>query len=474
MVAPIKFISTLLLATAGSAHALRLSNNSLAMTAGGNDDPAEGVAVAEEAMKALTQRDHMQFEMQAYAIVAPSEITDAVCTQAPEPEECRLKVGAYVNRCGDFDCLTLDVVNYPKRREYQPLVLPDPYQLEAAFYILRNCDSNPLKQEAKKQWAAFRGDGKYDEYRTFLLNLTLANKQFYQFTENVYDLDSFVRSYVYMATLYFKVYTLLDVKQARLMNKVALAHHLFGGKIKKALVTYIKKNLPEDFGKYNVARIKHIMDGYADYMETQVPALPAFARKFAGLVTKTLVKSVTDFQKLPWYRRLYRLLEAFYKKNVHYPTAEFFTKTIGTPLKGFATGTKHRFRKAGEATKATFQKFGEDTKAGFQRFGTDTADKFQKINEATKAKFQRFGEATKAGFQKFGEATKAGFNKLGNVGNDGLQGLGDNEGDAQEVEGEGEAAEGEVPDAQPAEAEAQPAEAEAPPAEAEAPEGATE
>nr|BAH96477.1 rhoptry-associated protein-1c [Babesia gibsoni] len=432
MVAPIKFISTLLLATAGSAHAYTSSSAGVKEFLGLKSTPADALAVADVALRASCDAHELMPQMQAYVEGGGEEVVDAVCTQAGEDTNCREAVAAYLERCAGLDCLTLDVVKYPEGREYQPLALPDPYQLDAAFYVLKHCEGDPFRRQVKEKMALFRGDGQYAEFHTFLLNLAINNNQFYRLTAEEQDLDAFVRRYVFMATLFYKTYTLLDVKQARLMDKVGLARHLFGGKIERALKAFIKRNLPDDFGKYNVARLKHVMDGYGDYMQTQVPALPGFAKRFAVMVTKTLVKSVGHYQKLPWYRRLYRHLTGFFKKNVHEPTTEFFKETIPGAMRGFAEGTKQRFRRMNDATNAGIQRLGDATIGNFQRMADKTG--LQRFVDANAAGFKKFGKATEKAFTNFGNNTKKLFTGLRGAGNDDEQELVEG-GDAEDVEG---------------------------------------
>ncbi|KAK1443424.1 rhoptry-associated protein 1 like protein [Babesia gibsoni] len=360
MVAPINFIYALVLAAAGCAHAYRSNATALSMvTTNSSNSPVKSLIAANEAIRNLHEAYKINTPMASYVEERSEEILYVVCRKAKKNNECRQQVKVYLDRCRESKCFELDFESFPKDKEYQPLFLPDPYQLETAFYLLKNCETDPTANEIDCIFANFIGAKKCSAYHNFLLNLALRNKTQLEAlnSEQYGTVEAFINKYVLMATLFYKVYTELDVNYARIMNKLPFSRHFFNAKIHDYLTSFIKVNLPEDFGKCNAARLRHVMNGYDEYMKTQIPVFPRFAKTFAGMVTKTLVRCVSHYQKIPWYRKLYGLLTGFFKK-VKEPTVEFFNEKIPYPIKVIAKGTTNRLRKVGKAAKARIKKVG--------------------------------------------------------------------------------------------------------------------
>nr|BAH96476.1 rhoptry-associated protein-1b [Babesia gibsoni] len=345
MVAPIKFISTLLLATAGSAHAYRVSSNSFAMAPGKKeDDPTDALEVADQTINAAAEAYDLNSDMHLFVKGNRDEVLDVLCARAAEKKECRQQVTAYLERCRNFKCLTLDVERFPKDKEYQPLLLPDPYQLDAAFYVLQHSESDPLKKEVTEKMANLRCGGNCGPFHSFLIILT--GMHFTDVAAADMDLEALVSRYVFMATLYFKAYTLTDPKYTKVLDKAAITRHLFGRNIQAVLKGFIKRNLPDDFGKYKLEVLEHAVEGYKGYLIDRTPELAGFAKRFAAMVTATLVKCVGDYQHLPWYQKMYRMLKDWFMAKVHKPAKSFvFDKMYGPAKEYYWTQVHHPFKK---------------------------------------------------------------------------------------------------------------------------------
>ncbi|GBE60394.1 rhoptry-associated protein, putative [Babesia ovata] len=221
----------------------------------------------------------------------------------------------YVDRCDEGDCLTIDSV------DYKPLSLPNQYQLDAAFMLFRECDSNPAKNEVKRFW--MRSRSSHGDYHHFLISL--AKKNIIRNPE-IDDVENFASQYFYMTTLYYKTYLNVDLGKAKFFNKLAFTTQLFGFGIRKALKRLVRENLPVDLGIHPEARIRQISGGYSAYMLNQVPALPSFADRFSKMATETLLRTVSDYVHMPAYKKWYNKFKEFILAKIKEPSEQLREK----------------------------------------------------------------------------------------------------------------------------------------------------
>nr|AAA27807.1 rhoptry protein [Babesia canis] len=388
-------IGTLVLAFTTSAFAYKVPGfGGILSKSDGAEKTLSTLLNVDASTRAALEGYRMNAAMANFSNGRREEEEEAVCGNIAEETECQKSVAEYVESCVRYDCFSIENQKYPQEKEYQPLTLPNPYQLEAAFYVFRNSESNPIKNPTEAFWMRFRHGGRYGAYHNFLVNILYKNLSDSMVDDN---LEGFVRKYAYMATMYYKTYTALDVVNARIINKIAFSRHLFGRQIRNALTNIIRSNIPEDFGKYNVDRLRHVMGGYEEYMMKQVPSLPNFAKKYAGMVVKSLIKNVGAYQKQPWFKKLNNQIRNFFVNKIHEPTKEFFVNKIHEPTKEFFVNKIH------EPTKEFFvNKIHEPTKEFFvNKLHEPTKEFFvNKLHEPTK---EFFSNMVPGAFQKISE-----------------------------------------------------------------------
>nr|AIN51387.1 RAP-1c [Babesia sp. BQ1/Ningxian]AIN51393.1 RAP-1c [Babesia sp. Tianzhu] len=226
-------------------------------------------------------------------------VTD-MCQDSKDVAKCKSQISIYAVRCKQGDCLTLDRVGYPENKAYQQLVLPDPYQLHAAFLLFKNSRANASRDWLNRFWLRFNRGGRYAAYHSFSVNLLRRNL----FPDSeAGELENFIIKYLYTTAIYYKTYLSLDATSAKIINKIAFSRHLFGIKIRRALGDIVKSNMPSKLNEQEAGVIRPLTFGYRHYMATQIPRLPFFAHRFSSMVLKTLIDNLTGANKLPWYKR---------------------------------------------------------------------------------------------------------------------------------------------------------------------------
>nr|ADF30792.1 rhoptry associated protein-1 [Babesia caballi] len=373
-----------LLLVARGALAIRHNSRVAIMTP--NDtlgDVTKSLLAASENVNAVAEASRINSDMSAYLSTVSDSFVESVCSKAPENSNCVASVGTYMNRCANLDCLTIDNLKYPVEAKYQPLTLPDPYQLHAAFVAFKNSDANPAKTVVTRFWMRFRSGKNHSYYHDFVFNLLEKNVTS---DPNATDIENFVSKYLYMTTVYYRTYTNVDKLGARFFDKLSFTTGLFGWGIKKALKRIIQSNLPIDLGTYSISRLEHITSSYKDYMDTQIPVMSKFAERFSRMVVKRLLVTVAAYVDTPSYKKWYMKLKDFMLQKIIRPTAKFFKQGVYTPTKDFFQN------KVGRPTKDFFQnKVGRPTKDFFQnKVGRPTKDFFQnKVGRPTKDFFRK-------------------------------------------------------------------------------------
>nr|AIS71891.1 rhoptry-associated protein 1 beta1 [Babesia sp. Xinjiang] len=403
------FVSSFLL-VARSAYAVRHYQNVTSLS------PSEVIGNVSESLAAgdtvltsqMTARE-ISHDMRNYLMSVREGFVDEICMQVPQDAKCAEAVSAYVSRCMSYGCLKVDSVRYPMDAEYQPLVLPNPYQLDAAFTLFRNSESNPSKNVIKRPWMRFRNGGSHGDYHNFLVSLISVS---IIREPDATDVEYLVSKLLFMATLYYKTYLIVDATKAKIFNKLSFATHIFGSGIRKVLKTIVRSNVPEDVGEYSIERIRHLTGSYSDYMLTHVPQLSSFAHRYSRMVVKVVLSALTSYVDAPWYKKWFKKFKEYLAK-IAIPTKDFFENKIGAPTKDFFEN------KIGAPTKDFFEnKIGAPTKDFFEnKLGPRAKDFFEnKISAPTKVFFEnKVGPRTKDFFEnKVGAPTKDFFeNKLG-------------------------------------------------------------
>nr|AAA27805.1 rhoptry protein [Babesia ovis] len=286
---------------AGSTYAIRHQQQAA------NLAPAEVVGdlthtlkIADEIINAENIEHEINRDMHLRLVEEGSKFIDQICQEVAEDSKCREQVESYVKRCEENNCLQIDEVAYPLNQEYQPLLLPEPYQLDAAFTLFKNCESNPAKNGLKGPWMRYKEGKEHGDYHHFIISLlgkSLVRK------DGVTDLEFLVNKLLYMATTYYKTYLIVKKFGARFFNTFSFTMNIFGIGIKRALKGIVRSNVPEDMGEHSIERISHLSEGYKDYMLTQVPTLSKFAERYSDMVMKVLLSSLAGYVKAPWYKR---------------------------------------------------------------------------------------------------------------------------------------------------------------------------
>nr|AIN51394.1 RAP-1a1 [Babesia sp. Hebei] len=309
-----------LLLAARSGLAVRHYQRSGVMSAEVVGDVSKTLMEASAVIKADLEATQVNSDMSKQLPNMLDTIVDEVCRKAPGSTDCRESVSDYVRRCGSGDCLTIDNV------KYQPLTLPNPYELDAAFTLFRNSDSNPAKNQARRFW--MRSRGSHSDYQHFVLSLVKKNVVR---DAELEDIENFASQYFYMTTVYYKTYLTVDTTKAKFFNKFTFTTHLLGFGIRRALKRLVKSELPADLGTHPEERIRDIARNYGDYMSTQVPTMASFADRFASMATSTLVKTVSDYVHLPGYKKFYREIKEFLSGFILSP-AKKVIKTVTSPV----------------------------------------------------------------------------------------------------------------------------------------------
>ncbi|GBE60397.1 rhoptry-associated protein, putative [Babesia ovata] len=289
-----------LLLVARSGLAMRHYHRSAVMSPEVIGDVSKTLLEANEVVNADLEATQVNKDMKDQLAKVKESIVGDVCRKDAGSATCGEHVIAYVNRCDEGDCLTIDSV------DYKPLSLPNQYQLDAAFMLFRECDSNPAKNEVKRFW--MRSRSSHGDYHHFLISL--AKKNIIRNPE-IDDVENFASQYFYMTTLYYKTYLNVDLGKAKFFNKLAFTTQLFGFGIRKALKRLVRENLPVDLGIHPEARIRQISGGYGAYMLTQVPAMTSFADRFSKMATETLLRTVSDYVHMPAYKKWYNKFKEF-------------------------------------------------------------------------------------------------------------------------------------------------------------------
>nr|prf merozoite surface protein p58 [Babesia bigemina] len=310
-----------LLLVARSGSAIRYTHRSGVMSAEVVGDVSKTLLEANEVVNAEMEATQVNKDMQSQLSNVKETIVGEVCEKVAGNSTCGESVIAYVNRCDEGDCLTLDSM------KYKPLSLPNPYQLDAAFMLFRESDSNPAKNEVKRFW--MRSRSSHGDYHHFVVSLL--KKNVVRDPESN-DVENFASQYFYMTTLYYKTYLTVDFTAAKFFNKLAFTTRLFGFGIQKALKRLVRSNLPVDLGTHPEATIREIASGYGEYMMTQVPAMTSFAERFSKMATKTLLVTVGDYVHLPAYKRWYRKFKEFIV-NFFTDPAKLIMKHVSQPVK---------------------------------------------------------------------------------------------------------------------------------------------
>ncbi|GIX62865.1 rhoptry-associated protein 1 [Babesia caballi] len=351
-------------------------------------DVTKTLLAASESVDSAANASIINRDMSAYLSTVSDSFAERICSQVPKGSNCSASVSAYMSRCAKQDCLTLQSLKYPLEAKYQPLTLPDPYQLEAAFILFKESDANPANSTEKRFWMRFRRGKNHSYFHDLVFNLLEKNVTR---DADATDIENFASRYLYMATLYYKTYTNVDEFGASFFNKLSFTTGLFGWGIKRALKQIIRSNLPLDIGtEHSVSRLQHITSSYKDYMATQIPALPKFAKRFSLMVVQRLLATVAGYVDTPWYKKWYMKLKNFMVNRVFIPTKKFFNKEIREPSKALkekvSTDTKDLFEnKIGQGTVDFFNKEIRDpSKALKEKVSNDAKDLFEnKIGQGT-------------------------------------------------------------------------------------------
>nr|AEP32234.1 rhoptry-associated protein 1 [Babesia divergens]AEP32235.1 rhoptry-associated protein 1 [Babesia divergens]AEP32237.1 rhoptry-associated protein 1 [Babesia divergens] len=307
-----------------STFALRHAAQNGAMVALGEPDSvAEAIETVDSVMAAIQESVKTMDNMIAHLSTRSEGFVDDVCQGVNEESQCQESVRTYVSRCMQHDCFKIDNERYPAEKEYQPLALPNPYQLDAAFQLFKECDSNATKEPIDEFLMRFKHGGRYGAYQSFIMNVVTSS---YTQLSDHSEVEDLVNRYLYMATMYYKTYLILDTTKAHLINKIDFAHHIFGKSIKHMLEKIIRNHLPKDFGIYSIERLSHISAGYGDYILKQVPHMPAFSTRFNSMVVDTLHKIIGKYQKMPWYKKWFNSVADFFKNSIGKPIKNLFSK----------------------------------------------------------------------------------------------------------------------------------------------------
>ncbi|GBE60388.1 rhoptry-associated protein, putative [Babesia ovata] len=311
-----------LLLVARSGLAMRHYHRSAVMSPEVIGDVSKTLLEANEVVNADLEASRINKDMKDQLTNVKESIVDVVCRKDAGSTTCRKSVFDYVDRCDEGDCLTIDSV------DYKPLSLPNQYQLDAAFMLFRECDSNPAKNEVKRFW--MRSRSSHGDYHHFLISL--AKKNIIRNPE-IDDVENFASQYFYMTTLYYKTYLNVDLGKAKFFNKLAFTTQLFGFGIRKALKRLVRENLPVDLGIHPEARIRQISGGYSAYMLNQVPALPSFADRFSKMATETLLRTVSDYVHMPAYKKWYNKFKEFIL-GLFNQSSNAVVKHVAQPIRG--------------------------------------------------------------------------------------------------------------------------------------------
>ncbi|GIX62859.1 rhoptry-associated protein 1 [Babesia caballi] len=297
-------------------------------------DVTKTLLAASESVDSAANAYMINSDMSDYLSAVSDNFAERICSQVPKGSNCSASVSAYMSRCAKQDCLTLQSLKYPLEAKYQPLTLPDPYQLEAAFILFKESGANPANSAEKRFWMRFKRGKNHSYFHDFVFNLLEKNV-----TRDAYatDIENFASKYLYMTTVYYKTYTNVDGFGASFFDKLSFTTGLFGWGIRRALKQIIRSNLPLDIGtEHSVSRLQHITSSYKDYMATQIPALPKFAKRFSRMVVRRLLATVAGYVDAPWYKKWYMKLKNFMVNRVFLPTKNFFNNKVAKPLR------KHR------------------------------------------------------------------------------------------------------------------------------------
>nr|AIN51384.1 RAP-1a61-3 [Babesia sp. BQ1/Ningxian]AIN51389.1 RAP-1a61-3 [Babesia sp. Tianzhu] len=310
-----------LLLVARSVLAVRHYHRSGVMSSEVIGDVSKTLMQASAVINADLEATQLNKDMSGQLSRMMDAVVDEVCRKAPTSTECRASVTAYTRRCGSGDCLTLDNV------KYEPLTLPNPYQLDAAFTLFRNSDCNPSKNPIRRFWMRIRGS--HSDYQNLIVSLLKKNVVR---DPEVEDIENFASQFFYMTTVYYKTYLTVDTLKAKFFNRFTFTSHLLGLGIRRALKRLAKANLPADLGIHPEERIRDIARNYGDYMSTQVPTMASFAERFANMATNTLVKTVSDYVHLPFYVKFYREIKELIGGLVFRPAVKV-VKRVAAPVK---------------------------------------------------------------------------------------------------------------------------------------------
>nr|AAB84271.1 rhoptry associated protein-1 [Babesia bovis] len=390
--------------------------------------PAEVVgdltSTLETADTLMTLRDHMHNitkDMKHVLSNGREQIVNDVCSNAPEDSNCREVVNNYADRCEMYGCFTIDNVKYPLYQEYQPLSLPNPYQLDAAFRLFKESASNPAKNSVKREWLRFRNGANHGDYHYFVTGL-LNNNVVHE--EGTTDVEYLVNKVLYMATMNYKTYLTVNSMNAKFFNRFSFTTKIFSRRIKQTLSDIIRWNVPEDFEERSIERITQLTSSYEDYMLTQIPTLSKFARRYADMVKKVLLGSLTSYVEAPWYKRWIEKFRDFFSKNVTQPTKKFIEDTnevtknylkanVAEPTKKFMQDTHEKTKgylkeNVAEPTKTFFKEAPQVTKHFFDdNIGQPTKEFFREAPQATKHFLdENIGQPTKEFFREAPQATK--------------------------------------------------------------------
>ncbi|GBE60386.1 rhoptry-associated 1, putative [Babesia ovata] len=290
-----------------SAFSLRYDQHAMIMAPEGPIVPEVDV---DQATKELVEEgEHIEKAMQEEIGLITDSTTAAMCQGSKDEAHCASRISTYVARCKEGDCLSIDAVGYPQNKTFQQLILPDPYQLHAAFVLFKNCRRNASKRWLDRFWMRFSREGRYGAYNSFSLNVLRRNL----FEEgDVSALHAFVQKYFYMTAIYYKTYLSLDAINAKIFNKIALAKYILGPKIRRSLKKIVESNKPSDLAANDMNIIRPLTYGYRHYMASQIPALPFFAYRFSTMVIKTLVDNLSGVKQQPWYKRWFGKVKSLF------------------------------------------------------------------------------------------------------------------------------------------------------------------
>nr|QHZ00930.1 rhoptry-associated protein 1c [Babesia bigemina] len=282
-----------------SVAAVRYGQHAMIMAPDHTVEPAVD-PVDDDTKQLLEDSEQIEKAMQEEIGLINDDSIAEMCLGSKDEHHCASQIAAYVARCKEGNCLTIDAVGKPQNKAYKQLVLPDPYQLHAAFLLFKNCRRNESRHWMDRFWMRFKRGGRYAAYYSFSLNL-LRRNLFLGDDENA--LHGFVQKYFYMTAIYYKTYLSLDAINAKIFNKIALAKHILGPKIKRALRKIVEANKPSALQANDVKAIRPLAYGYRQYMASQIPSLPFFAYRFSSMVVTALVDNLTGVKQQPWYKR---------------------------------------------------------------------------------------------------------------------------------------------------------------------------